>query len=145
MSKKFEGPVAKEVSDRMRRVSSKNTQPELLVRKELHREGLRFRINANELPGKPDIVLPKHKVAVFVHGCFWHRHEGCRYATTPKIRTDFWEAKFSYNKDRDKAALENLHAMGWRPIVVWTCELKKAVLGETISRLVQDVKNGASS
>lgn len=105
-------------------IRSSNTKPEIALRKALHARGLRFRLHDRKLPGRPDIVLAKHRAAIFVHGCFWHRHEGCRYATMPATRQEFWQAKFRANVDRDKRNLANLHAIGWHPLVVWECELK---------------------
>ena len=107
----------------MGRVRSKDTRPELAVRSLLHGMGYRFRLHSTELPGKPDIVLPRHQVAIFVHGCFWHRHPGCRANRTPKSRLAFWRAKFSANVKRDRAARQALRRHGWRVLVVWECEL----------------------
>lgn len=109
----------------MSRVRSKNTTPELVVRKALWARGYRFRLHRNDLPGKPDIVLPSRRVAVFVHGCFWHRHPACRCASTPKTRTEFWTAKFARNVDRDEQAMTRLAELGWRTHVVWECETKR--------------------
>lgn len=100
-----------------------NTRPELEVRRYLHATGMRFLIHDARLPGKPDIVLPKYRVAVMVHGCFWHRHPGCRFATTPTTNVDFWRAKFDENVKRDKDRTGQLRRMGWHPIVVWECEV----------------------
>lgn len=105
-------------------IQGKNTKPELLVRKYLHGRGLRFRLHAKKLPGKPDLVFPKHKVVVFVHGCFWHRHSGCKYATTPSSRKSFWTNKLSENVDRDSYQIAALGELGWRVFVVWECELR---------------------
>jgi DNA mismatch endonuclease (patch repair protein) len=110
-------------SENMRRIRSKDTKPELQVRRLLHAAGFRFRLNVKSLPGSPDIVLPRYRLAIFVHGCFWHRHPGCKYAYTPKTRVEFWQAKFDANVARDarkKAALEDL---GWSVVEVWGCEL----------------------
>jgi len=100
--------------------------PELLVRSLLHRSGYRFRLHKAGLPGKPDIVLTKHKTVIFVHGCFWHRHSGCPDATTPKTRTAFWEKKFEENVARDKRTAIALRDLDWNVITVWECELKNA-------------------
>lgn len=108
----------------MRGIRSSNTQPELQVRKALHARGFRYRINAKELPGRPDIVLPKWKAVIFVHGCFWHAHQGCRYFRLPATRTEFWEQKLAANAARDARQIEQLLAMGWRVQVVWECALK---------------------
>jgi len=100
-----------------------NTQPERLVRSYLHRCGLRFILGGAGLPGRPDLVLPRYKAAVFVHGCFWHRHPGCNLATIPATRTAFWLSKFEKNVARDALVTEALRTMGWRPHVIWACEL----------------------
>ena len=107
----------------MRAVRDRNTKPEIAVRKLLHRLGYRFRIRRSNLPGKPDIVLPRFKLAVFVHGCFWHRHD-CKRATIPKTRTEFWEAKLSANAARDARVIEALTELGWRSVVIWECEIR---------------------
>jgi DNA mismatch endonuclease (patch repair protein) len=106
-------------------IRSKDTKPEIAVRKYLHAKGFRYRLHSRTLPGSPDIVLPKYKVAIFVHGCFWHRHAGCRYATTPSSNIDTWNRKFMVNMDRDKRKESALQAAGWRVIVVWECELRR--------------------
>ena len=108
----------------MSRVGSKNTKPELVVRSYLHRCGLRFRIHGKNLPGRPDLVFAKHKTVVFVHGCFWHRHEGCTRATMPSTRVEFWRNKFDRNRDRDRANQAELRKLGWRVIVLWECEIR---------------------
>jgi DNA mismatch endonuclease (patch repair protein) len=110
----------------MSRIRGRNTKPELLVRSALHRMGYRFTISSTrnrKLPGRPDIVLPRYRTVVLVHGCYWHRHEGCRDATTPKSRTDWWLAKFAGNVSRDKKSHEALRAAGWHVVVVWECEV----------------------
>lgn len=111
-----------ERSERMSRIRGKDTAPELALRKALHALGLRYRLHA-KLPGKPDIVLPRHSAVVFVHGCFWHRHRGCRIATTPKSNTAFWREKFDRNVARDKRVRRQLRAAGWRVFVAWECQL----------------------
>lgn len=108
----------------MSRVSSKNTSAEMRVRSAAHRRGLRFRIHRRDLPGTPDLVFPKRQLAIFVHGCFWHRHPGCKKATSPKSRVDFWQGKFDRNVERDRANLDALAALGWRSEVIWECETK---------------------
>lgn len=108
----------------MARVRGKNTVPEMRVRRVAHRMGLRFRLHRADLPGKPDLVFPRHHVAVFVHGCFWHRHEDCRRASVPATRETFWRAKFKGNVLRDQMQHAALVALGWRVIVLWECELK---------------------
>lgn len=122
----------------MSRIRGTNTGPEKKLRSLLHRAGYRFRIHYRRLPGSPDIVLPRYRTAVFVHGCFWHRHPGCRNATTPGSRTDFWSAKFEGTVARDKAKAAQLEAAGWQVVTVWECELQKApdtVLRNVVSRL----------
>jgi len=111
-----------ERSRRMSRIRGRDTAPELALRKALHALGLRFRLHAR-LPGKPDIVLPRHKAAIFVHGCFWHRHDGCKVASTPKSNTAFWEEKFQRNVARDRRVTSQLEAAGWRVLVAWECQL----------------------
>ena len=106
----------------MARIGSADTSPELAVRRLLHRLGYRFRLHRRSLPGRPDICFPGRKKAIFIHGCFWHRHEGCRRTTTPKTRTSFWKDKFERNVERDRANLKDLVELGWRVMVVWECE-----------------------
>lgn len=108
----------------MSAVKNKNTKPELAVRSFLHRSGFRFRLHRGDLPGCPDIVLPKYRTVVFVHGCFWHRHPGCSRTTLPKTNTQFWERKFAENVDRDMVNREALSELGWKVIVIWECEVK---------------------
>lgn len=109
----------------MSRIKGKDTKIEVEVRKYLFSKGYRFRKNDKRYPGKPDIVLPKYHVAIFVHGCFWHRHEGCKDATTPKTRTEFWLEKFDKNVKNDQIKQEKLRELGWKVIVIWECELKR--------------------
>jgi DNA mismatch endonuclease, patch repair protein len=119
-------------------IGGKNTIPELLVRSALHRAGLRFRIHGRGLPGRPDIVLRKHQTVIFVHGCFWHRHAGCRYATTPATNKPFWSRKFSDNVGRDARNRSALRKAGWRVLTVWECETRKpGALGRLISRVLR--------
>ena len=105
-------------------IQGKNTKPELLVRKYLHGQGLRFRLHVRYLPGKPDLVFPKHKAVVFVHGCFWHHHAGCKYATMPSTKVNFWANKLSENVARDQYQTAALEGLGWRIFIVWECELR---------------------
>lgn len=111
-------------SRNMARIRSRDTGPEMLVRRAAHALGLRFRLHRKDLPGTPDLVFPRRRVAVLVHGCFWHRHPGCRMAYSPKSRTEFWEAKFAGNVERDARKLEELIAAGWRPVIIWECETR---------------------
>lgn len=103
-----------------------NTKPELLLRKALHSRGLRYRLHHKKLPGTPDLVFAKHNAVLFVHGCFWHRHRGCKYATSPKTRPEFWSNKFEQNIERDRVAQESLKELGWRIATVWECALKSS-------------------
>ena len=123
-------------SKMMGRIRATNTAPEIAVRRFLHRAGLRFRLHVGQLPGKPDIVLSKYNTVVFVHGCFWHQHRGCRYATTPKSNTAFWKAKLNGNVRRDRVQLGRLRRMGWRVCVVWECDLSD----RRLARLVVDIR-----
>jgi len=106
----------------MSRIRGKDTKPEIKVRSMLHRMGYRFRLHRKDLPGKPDIVLPKYNTVIFVHGCFWHRHKGCKFAYTPKSRVDFWNAKFDDTVARDKRNRKQLQAKGWNVEIIWECE-----------------------
>jgi DNA mismatch endonuclease (patch repair protein) len=108
----------------MRAIRKKNTKPELVVRRLLHGLGLRFRLHRRDLPGSPDIVLPRHRAVVLVHGCFWHQHPGCRHGNKPRVRTAYWLPKLARNVARDAQALAALRALGWRALVVWECELR---------------------
>ena len=106
----------------MSRIRSKNTKPEIIVRSVLHRMGYRFRLHVKALPGKPDIVLRKYNTVIFVHGCYWHRHKGCKYTYNPKSRTEFWQQKFNQNIERDNKVARELKALGWKVIIIWECE-----------------------
>ena len=109
----------------MSRIRSANTKPEKRVRSLLHHRGYRFRLHSRNLPGTPDIILPKYRTAIFVHGCFWHRHDGCKEASIPKTNTERWAKKFYENVKRDRQATSDLEALGWSVIVIWECELRK--------------------
>ena len=109
----------------MSRIRSKDTTPEWVVRSFLHRNGFRFRLHVKDLPGKPDIVLPKYKTAIEIRGCYWHRHEGCKDATTPSTNTDFWQKKFFENVARDKKTEQRLTSLGWNVVIIWECDVKK--------------------
>lgn len=115
-------------------IRGRNTKPELVLRKALHALGFRYRLHAKNVAGRPDLVLPRYRAVIFVHGCFWHRHEGCRYATTPATRPEFWQAKFSANVARDIAVRDTLLETGWRVATVWECELRKPEQVEAAAR-----------
>lgn len=117
-------------------IRGRDTKPEKLVRSFLHRAGLRFRLHA-PLPGKPDLVFPKHHAVVFVHGCFWHRHDGCRYATMPSSNAEFWQAKFDANVARDSRVARQLRKEGWRVFVLWECRLSSSVLNSLARKIVR--------
>jgi DNA mismatch endonuclease, patch repair protein len=117
-------PIPPERSAMMAQIGQRNTAPEIAVRRILHRLGLRFRLHRRDLPGTPDIVLPGRKIALLVHGCFWHRHAGCRFAYTPKSRVDFWKAKFDRNVARDHDVQQALTDLGWRVHVLWECDTR---------------------
>lgn len=122
----------KQRSWNMSRIRNRDTKPELIVRSLLHKKGYRFRVHRKDLPGRPDIVLPRFKKIIFVHGCFWHRHEGCCYAYNPKTRVDFWQEKFRHNVKRDYEVKKKLLQLGWQVHVIWECETKKFDLLEKI-------------
>ena len=124
MSSEVLHKVSEQRSRNMSAIKSKNTKPEMAVRKVLHSMGYRFRLHGKDLPGSPDIVLPKYRTVIFVHGCFWHRHENCKYATTPKTREEFWNNKFRSNVERDLEIQENIKNIEWRSVVIWECETK---------------------
>ena len=127
----------------MAAIPSASTRPELTLRHALWHQGFRYRTNDKRLPGRPDIVLPKYRTVIFVHGCFWHGHKDCKYYTVPKTNTGFWRAKIARNQERDQEVWRKLEAKGWSVIIVWECELKKAKLEETIGRVVGAiVRNG---
>jgi len=125
----------------MSRIRSKDTKPEMLVRKFLHKNGFRYRLHVKNMPGKPDIVLPKYKTVIFIHGCFWHGHEGCKYYVVPKTRTEWWLNKINGNISNDTTAENNLRAAGWKIIKIWECELKKGTLEVTLSHLEDTLKS----
>ena len=127
----------------MSRIRGKDTKPEMLLRSLLHKKGFRFRVHDKRLPGKPDIVLPRYKTVIFVHGCFWHRHPGCRYAYTPKSRKKFWIKKFENTIQRDEKQSALLKDSGWNLIVVWECELKKDChnVAQKVSAMILGIEN----
>ena len=122
-------------------IRAKNTTPEVTLRKGLHSRGFRYRIHATSLLGKPDLILPKWNAAVFVHGCFWHRHAGCKLSSTPATRRDFWLDKFAATTERDLRALAALQVAGWRTAIVWECQLR----GKAIDQTIEDVAAWLSS
>lgn len=125
----------------MSAVKGKDTKPEMIVRKYLFSKGLRFRLHVKSLPGNPDIVLPKYKTVVFINGCFWHGHNGCKYSHLPKSNVEFWENKITANKSRDTGNEIKLKQMGWRVIRVWECEIKRVqVRTETLEKLYNRIK-----
>ncbi|HEX6982896.1 MAG TPA: very short patch repair endonuclease [Balneolaceae bacterium] len=124
----------------MSQVKGKDTKPEMLVRKFLHSNGFRYRLHVKDLPGKPDLVLPKYNSVIFVHGCFWHVHEGCKYFKLPQTRTEFWREKLYGNKERDEKNIQKLKEDGWNVIVVWECELKSDKEEKTLKELDQTLK-----
>src|SRR5262245_2134317 len=128
----------------MSRVKGANTQPEKLVRSLLHRLGFRFRLHRKDLPGKPDIVLPRHRKVIFVHGCFWHGHEGCSRSARPTSNQEFWDKKLAGNIERDRRNFEKLENEGWQYLVLWQCELKdKSTLTKKIRAFMKGRTNGA--
>lgn len=123
----------------MSQIKGKDTKPEIIVRKYLFSKGLRFRKNDKRYPGSPDVVLPKYKTIVFVHGCFWHLHDGCKHAVMPKSNVDYWKKKLYGNKERDKRNQKELEEMGWKVITVWECQLKKDKLKQTLEELYTQI------
>lgn len=123
----------------MAAIHSASTKPELALRRALWRLGFRYRINDKRLPGTPDIVLPKYRTVIFIHGCFWHGHKDCKFYTVPKTNTDFWTSKIVRNQERDQKVWRQLEAKGWFVIIVWECELKKGRVEETIGRVANEV------
>lgn len=128
----------------MSRIRNKNTKPEETVRKFLFSHGIRYRKNDSSLPGKPDIVLPKYRAVVFVNGCFWHGHEGCRYFKYPRTNEEFWREKIHGNHIRDIAKTEALQKQGWRVIIVWECELKKDNTNKRLEELICEIQTNPS-
>ena len=124
----------------MSRIRGVDTSIEVMVRKYLFSNGFRYRKNVKDLPGKPDIVLPKYKTVIFVHGCFWHRHEGCKYATTPSSNSEYWQTKFSRNIENDKKHVQELNNLGWKVITIWECEIKKS-FDETMDRVADELRS----
>jgi DNA mismatch endonuclease (patch repair protein) len=125
----------------MSRIKSKNTNPEILVRKFLYARGMRYKLHDKRLPGSPDMVFPKYKTVVFIHGCFWHGHDNCRYYTVPKTRTEWWLNKINKNIERDHRNTELLKKKGWAVVTVWECDLKIDKREKTLQKLLNKVKN----
>ena len=124
----------------MSRIKGKDTKPEMLVRRFLHASGFRYRLHVKDLPGKPDIVLPKYKTVIFVHGCFWHGHDGCQYYVVPKTKTEWWLNKINGNIVNDNKMRKSLISEGWRIITLWECDLKKSTVEKTLSNLTKKIK-----
>lgn len=133
----------KSVSEVMASIHSKDTRPEMVARRWLWTHGYRYRKNVSSLPGKPDIVITTARTAIFIHGCFWHQHEGCRAYSTPHTNTEFWQNKFARNKERDERVRIELRALGWRTMVIWECQLKPDAIEATMeaaARLIEQAK-----
>ena len=125
-------------SKMMAGIQGRDTVPEVVVRRTAHRLGFRFRLYRKDLPGRPDLVFPRYRVVVLVHGCFWHRHEGCRYAYTPQSRVEFWTEKFRQNVARDRRTEDALRRLGWRVLVIWECETRDdAVVAHRLKRILR--------
>ena len=120
----------------MSRIMGKNTKPEIVVRQFLFSKGFRYRLHRQTLPGKPDIVLPKYKTVIFVHGCFWHGHEDCRYFVIPKTRTEWWVNKIKRNQEVDRENIKKLKNLGWKVLIIFECELKKEKIDTTVRKLL---------
>ncbi|MGE0020116.1 MAG: very short patch repair endonuclease [Draconibacterium sp.] len=125
----------------MSRIKAKDTKPELLVRRFLFAQGFRYRLHVKTLPGKPDIVLPKYKTVIFIHGCFFHGHEGCRYFKVPATRTQWWLDKIEGNKKRDIETVKKLTVLGWKVITIWECELKKDKMETVFDLIMNELKH----
>lgn len=126
-------------SRNMSRIPSKNTKPEETVRKYLFNQGFRYRKNVSKLPGKPDIVLPKYKTIVFVNGCFWHAHQGCKWFVPPKSNSEFWQKKFAYNTERDERNYKQLRELGWKIIIIWECEIRHGDAMIALKKLTSEI------
>lgn len=123
----------------MSKVRSTNTRPEIKLRKALFEKGFRYRVNVKTLPGKPDIVLPKYRTAIFVNGCFWHGHSGCKYYTVPETNVEFWVEKVRKNKERDAVNVQRLESLSWSVVTIWECELKSKAFADTVTRVVGEL------
>jgi DNA mismatch endonuclease (patch repair protein) len=125
----------------MSRIRSKDTKPEMFVRKFLFSKGFRYRLHDKKLPGKPDIVLPRYKTVIFIHGCFWHGHQGCKYFVVPKTRPEWWLNKITTNQIKDEQSVGILKQQGWNIITIWECELKKKIADNTLNHLENQLRN----
>ena len=134
-----------ERSTRMSRIRSSSTKPELILRKAIWHQGFRYKVNVKDLPGAPDIVLPKYHTVVFVHGCFWHGHKGCKTSHIPDTNSNFWLSKITRNQERDQEVWRQLEAKGWFVIIVWECQLKKAQLEETIEAVSSEIRRNGET
>lgn len=123
----------------MSRIKGTDTKPEMLVRKYLHANGIRYRLHNKNLPGKPDLTLTKYHTVIFVNGCFWHGHKGCRYFVLPKTRTAWWQEKIEETINRDSTAIQNLKELGWKPIIIWECELKPAKRNASLAHIISTI------
>ena len=123
----------------MSKIKGKDTKPEMLVRKFLHANGFRYRLHVKDLPGKPDIVLPKYKTVILIHGCFWHMHKECKYFVVPKSRTDWWMEKLNRNVENDLKSVKALKKLGWKIIFIWECSLKTSKIDKTLSSLLRKI------
>lgn len=128
--------IDKTRSYNMSMIHDKNTKPEIMVRRFLFSNGFRFRVNVKNLPGKPDILLPKYRTAIFINGCFWHGHQNCKYFVIPKTRTEWWTEKIQRTKERDKSVNHQLQLLGWNVIIVWECQLKPTIRDITLRALI---------
>lgn len=129
----------------MSRIKGKDTKPEMLVRKFLFSKGLRYKLHDKTLPGKPDMVFPKYKTVLFIHGCFWHGHEGCKYYVVPKTKTEWWLNKINGNVKKDTDSIARLQQLGWKVIVVWECTLKPGKVDDTLQNLMKTFKQNNES
>lgn len=126
----------------MSKIRSKNTKPEIIVRKHLFSQGFRYHLHRKDLPGKPDLALSKFNTVIFIHGCFWHGHEECRYFVIPKTRREWWKNKINRNKELDRKNKLALKELGWRVITIFECELKKTKFEQTMRHLIKELKSG---
>lgn len=138
--------VSPEVRSRMMSsIRGKDTKPEMLVRRFLHGQGLRYRLHDRSLPGVPDLVFPRHGAVVFIHGCYWHRHRECKYATRPRTNVEFWKTKFAGNVRRDRAAVSSLIEDGWRVVILWECGLRGGDTASELGWLSKTIRRGRAS